>query len=63
MSQEREALEEQMRELQEKAMARPMPQDPLGMIAFMSVLLIGAMQANVLQADFEEKKGVGDGQQ
>lgn len=50
----REMIQQQINDLQEKATRRPMPQDDMGMVGFMSSLLAAKMQALLLQSDEPE---------
>ena len=54
--QNRELIEEQIRELQQKAVSKPMPDDPMGMTGMLATLVAAKMQALLLQADSQERQ-------
>lgn len=55
MDKRRKALiTRQIKDLHRKAMARPMPQDPLGMCGLMAALVAVQMQSQLLQAEMAE---------
>lgn len=52
----REMIQQQINDLQQKATQRPGEQDDMGMVGFMSVLLAAKMQTMLLQADEEQRQ-------
>lgn len=53
--QQRQAIEEQIRDLMKKATEQPGEQDRMGMVGFASLLLAAKMQLLLLQADMGDQ--------